>query len=141
MAATIYCSLLLLQFRNIFKSQGSLSFSATTLEDGFPLIIKPVTEYQHRDRSISLNTLATIPIITKTNAMCTVETLLPIHYQQKDKCYTSPLAFNDLILTTCSDRQLIIKADALTKCYTIERTHTFVLMIYFIVNMTAHGLV
>ena len=106
-----------------FKSQNKLSFSAAVLEDGFPLIIKPVTEYQHRDRHISLNTLATLPIINSRNALCTVESLIPIKYQQRHKCYTSPMAYNDLILITCPKQKLVLKADVLMKCHSREGTY------------------
>lgn len=87
------------------------------------MIIKPVTEYQHRDKYISLNTLATIPILKSRNALCTVESLIPLKYQLKNKCYTSPLAFNDLLLITCAKQKLIIRADVLTQCHSREGTY------------------
>lgn len=84
-----------------FKAQDNLSFSSAILEDGFPLIIKPVTDYQHRGKYISLNTIATVPIVRSKQFLCTVEDLVAIKYQQKRKCYSSPLSYNNLILITC----------------------------------------
>ena len=78
------------------KAQHKLSITAMILEDSFPLFIKPVTEFEHRDRHISLNTLTTLPIIRNKNSLCTIESLIPLKYQQNDKCYTGPIAYNDL---------------------------------------------
>ena len=68
-----------------FQAQQQLALSPAILEDGFPLLIRPVTEYQHRDQSVSLNTLVTLPIVKSKSALCTVESLKPIKYQQKGK--------------------------------------------------------
>jgi len=93
------------------------------LEDSFPLFIKPVTDFEHRDRHIYLNTLTTIPIIKDRNSLCTIESLIPLKYQQNHKCYSGPIAYNDLALITCPKSKIIIRADVLTKCYGREGTY------------------
>ena len=97
------------------KAQDNLSFSTAILGGGFPLIIKPVTDYQHRGKYISLNTIATLPIVQSKQFLCTVEDLIAIKYQQKRKCYSSPMSYNDLTLITCPNKKIVMRADVLTK--------------------------
>ena len=47
------------------KAQSDLKFSCVLRDEGFPLIINPVTHYQHREHYTTLTTLATLPIIPR----------------------------------------------------------------------------
>lgn len=48
--------------------------------------------------------------------------MIPLKYQQRHKCYTGPITYNDLSLITCPKLKFIVRADVLTKCYSREGT-------------------
>lgn len=100
-----------------FRTVPGLALTAKALDDGFPLLIKPITEYQHSKRYITLNTLVTVPRIASDDSFCTIESLLPLQYRVGDKCYTGPLVHNDLVLVSCLNSKLVVRADTLIACF------------------------
>ena len=57
------------------QKQREFRYTAKALADGFPILMNPLTQYEHRDRYISLHTFLTLPRITTTTAFCTIEYL------------------------------------------------------------------
>ena len=97
--------------------QRKFRFTAKALADSFPILMNPLTQYEHKDRYISLHTMVTLPRITTKTAFCTIEYLLPLTYQVNKRCYSCPLTRNDLILVSCLNSKIVIKSDALAKCF------------------------
>ncbi|KXJ21546.1 hypothetical protein AC249_AIPGENE1066 [Exaiptasia diaphana] len=106
-----------------FKKLPGMSLTVQALDEGFPLLIDPITEYSHSPRQMVLTTLVTVPRIVSEDSLCTVETLVPLKYQIKDKCFTGPLARQDLVLISCKRKQFVLKADVLSACFSQPNAH------------------
>lgn len=101
-----------------FDQVTQLKYTRLLLHDGFPLIVNPFTEFFKNKNSVMLDILATLPIISEQNSVCTMENLVSLTYKVKDKCYSGPLFHNDFVLISCKHTNMIVKADLLTACYT-----------------------
>ena len=55
------------------QKQREFRHTAKALADGFPILMNPLTQYEHRNRYISLHTFLTLPRITTSTAFCTIE--------------------------------------------------------------------
>lgn len=99
------------------KAVPDLSLTIKALEDGFPLLMDPVTEYSKESSALTLRTLFTIPRITSKDALCTIETLSSLTYKIGSRCFTGPLSRHDLVLITCANRKLVLEAAVLTACF------------------------
>jgi len=102
---------------NHLKSIPNLALTIKALEDGFPLLINPISEYQHTKRNIMLSTLVTLPRLESDNSFCTLEKLKSLQYKVNDKCYTGPLLHNDLLLISCLNNKLVLRASSLLTCF------------------------
>ena len=67
--------------------QKQFKNTAKALSDGFPLLLRPVTQFRRNDRYMSIDTTFSLPRIADRNAFCTVEYLTPITYRIKKKCF------------------------------------------------------
>ena len=97
--------------------QPQFRFTSKALADGFPILINPVTQFKHKDRYMSVDTLLTLPRIASKSAFCTIEYLTPLIYRVKNKCFSGPLTRNDLMLVSCINSKVVIKTDMLNKCF------------------------
>ena len=104
------------------RKQRNFRFTAKALADGFPILMSPITQYDHKDTYISLHTLITLPRITTSTAFCTIEYLMPLTYQTNKRCYTGPLTRNDLILVSCPNSKIVMRSEALSRCFSQHGT-------------------
>lgn len=63
-----------------------------------------------------------VPEITSTNHLCTIEHLSPISINISGTCYTGPVTQKDLVLITCENSQKLITTEALNKCFKDDTT-------------------
>ena len=100
-----------------FDTIPDLSLTMKALQDGFPILINPITEYENKLAHLRLSTLLTVPRIASKNGLCTIESLVALTYKTDNRCFTGPLSRNDLVLVSCLDSKLVLKADILTTCF------------------------
>ena len=96
----------------------SLAHTLDALKSGFSTIIQPLVDYEFQQhKKMQLNLLFTLPEISSSKSLCTVEQLRPITYKHKGYCFGGPVSFDDLLLLTCDTQRFLLKAPELEKCY------------------------
>ena len=92
------------------------------LKSGFAAIIQPLVdhEYQHSEK-LQLNLLFTLPEISSSQSLCTIEQLRPITYRHNEHCFGGPLPFDDLLLT-CDKKRFLLRTPELDKCFQDDTT-------------------
>ena len=95
----------------------ALAHTLDALKSGFATIIQPLVDYEFQQhKKLQLNLLFTLPEISPSKSLCTVEQLRPITYQHKGHCFGGPVSFDDLLLLTCDTQRFLLKAPELEKC-------------------------
>lgn len=95
----------------------SLKATVDALDSGFPLLIRPVLDYDFSVNSkFKLNILFTIPSLTAYNEFCTLQSLTPLKYNISGVCFTGPLSREDVMLVTCPNQRYFVHTAALHKC-------------------------
>ena len=77
----------------------ALAHTLDALKSGFATIIQPLVDYefqQHKKLQLKLNLLFTMPEISSSKSLCTVEQLRSITYQHKGHCFGGPVSFDYL---------------------------------------------
>ena len=96
----------------------ALAHTLDALKSGFATIIQPLVDYEFQQhKKLQLNLLFTLPEISSSKSLCTVEQLRPITYKHKGYCFGGPVSFDDLLLLTCDTQRFLLKAPELEKCY------------------------
>ena len=81
----------------------SLVHTLDALKSGFAAVMQPLVDYEFdSNKKLRLNILFTLPEISSTKALCTIEQLLPITYQNNGHCFGGPITRDDLLLLTCA---------------------------------------
>ena len=102
----------------------ALAHTLDALKSGFATIIQPLVDYEFQQhKKLQLNLLFTLPEISSSKSLCTVEQLRPITYQHKGHCFGGPVSFDDLLLLTCDTQSFLLKAPELEKCYQDDTTN------------------
>ena len=93
------------------------------LKSGFAAIIQPLVdhEYQHSEK-LQLNLLFTLPEISSSQSLCTIEQLRPITYRHNEHCFGGPLPFDDLLLLTCDKKRFLLRTPELDNCFEDDTT-------------------
>lgn len=106
------------QLTNVLSETKSLRLSSKILSEGFPLLINPIVDIEHNGDQLDLSILVTVPELTNTNAICSVEYLSPVKYNISGTCETGPILTDNLLaLITCADTKAVVRADSLAKCH------------------------
>ena len=111
----------------------SLTTTIEALDSGFPLIIRPLLDYDFStNNKFKLNILFSVPSLTPNNNFCTVQSLTPLKYNISGVCFTGPLSREDVMLVTCQvvlcPKSLLLKAthtDWLAMAWTPRSRLTF----------------
>ena len=86
----------------------ALAHTLDALKSGFATIIQPLVDYEFQQhKKLQLNLLFTLPEISSSKSLCTVEQLRPITYQHKGHCFGGPVSFDDLLLLTCDTQSFL----------------------------------
>ena len=97
----------------------SLKTTIEALDHGFPLIIRPLLNYDFStNNKFKINILFTVPSLTPNNNFCTVQSLTPLKYNISGVCFTGPLSCEDVMLVTRPTHRYFLNPAALCKCYT-----------------------
>ena len=93
------------------------------LKSGFAAIIQPLVdhEYQHSEK-LQLNLLFTLPEISSSQSLCTIEQLRPITYRHNEHCFGGPLPFDDLLLLTCDKKRFLLRTPELDNFFEDDTT-------------------
>ena len=95
----------------------SLVHTLDVLKSGFDAVMQPLVDYEFdSNKQLRLNILFTLSEISSTKALCTIEQLLPITYQNNSHCFGGPITRDDLLLLTCANQRFILKAGELARC-------------------------
>ena len=101
----------------------ALAHTLDALKSGFATIIQPLVDYEFQQhKKLQLNLLFTLPEMSSSKSLCTVEQLRPITYQHKGHCLGGLVSFDDLLLLTCDTQRFLLKAPELEKCYQDDTT-------------------
>ena len=72
----------------------SLAHTLDALKSGFSTIIQPLVDYEFQQhKKMQLNLLFTLPEISSSKSLCTVEQLRPITYQHEGYCFGGPVSY------------------------------------------------
>ena len=82
-------------------------------------IMQPLVDYEFQhNKELQLNILLTLPEVSSSKSLCTLEQLKPrITYQHKGHCFGGPLPYDDLLLLTSENERFLLKAPELDKCF------------------------
>ena len=104
------------------KKDSTMEITVDALEQGFSVLALPMVDYEYQQKHLELNILVSVPEITSTNHLCTIEHLSPISINISGTCYTRPVTQKDLVLITCESYQKLITTEALNKCFKDDTT-------------------
>jgi len=100
-----------------------LRHTLDALKSGFAAIMQPLVDYEFtNNKKLQLNLLLTLPEIPAGSALCTVEQLLPINYQNKGHCFGGPLPRADLSLLMCGTKRFVLRNTELDRCFQDDTT-------------------
>ena len=68
-----------------------MEITVDALEQGFSVLALPMVDYEYQQKHLELNILVSVPEITSTNHLCTIEHLSPISINISGTCYTGPV--------------------------------------------------
>jgi len=110
-----------LKLHSMFSSKVETMNSARILNEGFPLILKPIVDIEHSGTGLNVDILATIPNLDTTADVCSVENLMPVKYNISGKCYAGPVVNDELALITCGDIKSVARVQSIDKCFKNEK--------------------
>ena len=67
-------------------------------------------------KQLQLHLLFTLPVITSSQPVCTIQQLVPVTYRVDGKCYSGTIPRYHLLLLTCGDKRFVIKSAKLAHC-------------------------
>ena len=96
----------------------TLVHTLDALKSGFAAIIQPLVDYEYQhNKKLQVNLLFTLPEISSSQSLCTIEQLRPIMYRYNGHCFGGPIPFDDLLLLTCDKKRYLLRAPELDKCF------------------------
>ena len=101
----------------------ALAPAIDALRNGFAVMMNPLMDIQFQStRNIALHLLFTLPELSSTQAVCTMEQLVPISYRSNGLCYGGTIVRHDLLLLTCNDKRFVLKQPDLELCISDSST-------------------
>ena len=101
---------------------SELSFTAKALDDGIPLMIKPMLDYEFLNKTLKLSLFVTIPKLHEDSSLCTIEYLSALKYKVDGKCYSGPMTNQHVALLSCPTQQYLLSTNALSNCWSKDST-------------------
>ena len=99
------------------SSDSSLNQAINALKNGLSLMFNPLVDIQFPSaKQLQLHLLFTLPVITSSQAVCTIQQLVPVTYRVDKKCYSGTIPRHDLLLIICGDKRFVIKSTELAHC-------------------------
>ena len=99
------------------SSDPTLQLAIHALKNGFSLMLNPLVDVQFPSaRQLRLHLLFTLPVLTASQAICTIQQLVPIIYRIDGRCYSGTIPRQDLLLLICEDKRFVIKNTELAHC-------------------------
>ena len=106
-----------------FSRLPSLAPTIAALRNGFSLMMEPVVDFQlASSRTMQIHLVFTLPELDNTNALCTLEQLIPISYNKGKHCFGGSITRQDLLLLSCEDKRYVVKQAELDQCFHAEFT-------------------
>lgn len=101
----------------------TLVHTLDALKSGFAAIIQPLVDYEYQhNKKLQVNLLFTLPEISSSQSLCTIEQLRPITYRHNGYGFGGPIPFDDLLLLTCDKKRYLLRAPELDKCFQDDTT-------------------
>ena len=99
------------------SSDPTLQSAIHALKNGFSLMLNPLVDVQFPSaRQLRLHLLFTLPVLTASQAICTIQQLVPITYRIDGRCYSGTIPRQDLLLLICAEKRFVIKNTELAHC-------------------------